>query len=195
MLKKVSLDENAAVIWAPARTDRAVAAAEPGPSWDWHGARSRCLREARRLLRDHEDAEEAVQEALTRAWRRRDSCASPDAPLGWMLQITRNEAFRVMERRARRTALEVVAEVEAEPTGDEPIEALISSVATTQALAGLRPDERLLINLRYRHDLSQAEVARTMDLPEGTVKVRLHRLRNRLKDAWQEDSQAPGPDH
>jgi len=136
-----------------------------------------------------------VQEALTRAWRRRGSCESPDAPLGWVLQITRNEALRIMERRARRTAREVVATVELERTAEEPIDALISTVATTQALAGLRPDERLLINLRYRDDLSQAEVARTMDLPEGTVKVRLHRIRKRLKDAWQEDSQAPGPDH
>ena len=136
-----------------------------------------------------------MQEALTRAWRRRGSCESPDAPLGWVLQITRNEALRIMERRARRTAREVVATVELERTAEEPIDALISTVATTQALAGLRPDERLLINLRYRDDLSQAEVARTMDLPEGTVKVRLHRIRKRLKDAWQEDSQAPRPDH
>src|SRR6266702_2576703 len=58
--------------------------------WDWTSARSRCLREARRVLRDHHDAEEAVQEALVRAWRRRDSCQSRDEPLPWLLQITRN---------------------------------------------------------------------------------------------------------
>jgi RNA polymerase sigma-70 factor, ECF subfamily len=194
LLKIVSLDENDGAIGASARTDRA-GAAHRDPPWDWHGVRSRCLREARRLLRDREDAEEAVQEALARAWRRRSSCESPDAPLGWLLQITRNEALRIMERRARRTAREVITAIEPERAGEEPIDALISTVATTQALAGLRPDERLLINLRYRDDLSQAEVARTMDLPEGTVKVRLHRIRKRLKDAWQEDSQAPGPDH
>ena len=89
----------------------------------------------------------------------------------------------------------MITATEPERVGEEPIDALIATVATTQALAGLRPDERLLLNLRYRDDLSQAEVARTMDLPEGTVKVRLHRIRKRLKDAWQEDSQAPGPDH
>lgn len=165
------------------------------PPWDWHGARARCLREAYRLLRDREDAEEAVQEALARAWRRRTSCASPDAPLAWMLQITRNEALRVMERRTRRRVREVVASAGPEPVSEEAIDTVISDVATTQALAGLGPDDRILIHLRYRHDLSQAEVARKMDLPEGTVKVRLHRIRKRLKDAWQEDSQAPGPDH
>jgi RNA polymerase sigma-70 factor (ECF subfamily) len=163
------------------------ALARPDPAWDWDGARSRCLREARRLLRDREDAEEAVQEALARAWRRRSSCASPDAPLGWMLQITRNEALRLMERRARRSAREFVTATDHERVEEAPFEALISAVATDQALAILRPEERILIHLRYQHDLSQAEVARTMDLPEGTVKVRLHRIRKRLKDAWQED--------
>ena len=45
------------------------------------------------------DAEEAVQEALVRAWLRRDACRSPEAPLPWLLEITRNEARRVLGRR------------------------------------------------------------------------------------------------
>jgi RNA polymerase sigma-70 factor, ECF subfamily len=167
-------------------TELGTAAASEAP-WDWQAARARCLREARRLLRDREDAEEAVQEALARAWRGRLSCSSPEAPLGWMLQITRNEALRMIERRTRRNSRETAAALQVERASDEPIETLISSVATSQRLACLRPEERILIHLRYRHDLSQSEVARALDLPEGTVKVRLHRIRKRLKDAWQED--------
>jgi RNA polymerase sigma-70 factor (ECF subfamily) len=166
-------------------SDTAVAMRELG--WDWHRARSSCLREARRLLRDHEDAEEAVQEALTRAWRRRGSCANPDAPLGWMLQITRHEALRLIERQSRRRAREISSDWDVERPGEEPTEALIRTVVTNQALATLRLDDRILIDLRYRQDLSHAELARKLDLPEGTVKVRLHRIRKRLKDAWQED--------
>ena len=159
-------------------------AAEVG--WDWTHARSRCLREARRVLRDSDDAEEAVQEALARAWRRRTTCASPDAPLGWMLQITRNEALRLRERIAIRAAREVCEE-DPDAGVEEPTEALVSMVATRQVLEKLRPEERFLIHLRYQRDLTQAEVARTMNVPEGTVKVRLHRLRKRLRDDWQED--------
>lgn len=165
------------------------------PSWDWRLVRSRCLREARRVLRDGDDAEEAVQEAMARAWRRRRACASPDDPLGWLLRITRNESLRLLERRSRRHAREVVTAVEPEQRVEEPIDDLISTLATRQALDALSPDERVLIHLRYRHDLSQAEVARTMDLPEGTVKVRLHRIRRRLKDAWPEDNETPRRDH
>jgi RNA polymerase sigma-70 factor (ECF subfamily) len=159
----------------------------PEPAWDWRFVRSRCLREARRVLRDREDAEEAVQEAMARAWRRRRACTTPEAPLPWMLQITRNEAFRLVERRARRADREVVTPVEPERRGEDPFDALLSRLATRQALARLRPDERALLHLRYRDDLTQAEVARTLDLPEGTVKVRLHRIRTRLRNGWPED--------
>lgn len=126
---------------------------------------------------------------MARAWRRRAACATPEDPLGWFLRITRNEALRLLERRSRRSAREVTTPDEPpERVGEEPIDHLLSRLATRQALARLRPDERVLIHLRYRHDLSQAEVARRLDLPEGTVKVRLHRIRKRLKDAWPEDN-------
>src|SRR5437868_3423639 len=82
----------------PASTFRAARATIAG---DWTSARSRCLREARRVLRDPHDAEEAVQEALVRAWRRRESCQSRDEPLPWLLQITRNESLRLLARRIR----------------------------------------------------------------------------------------------
>ena len=39
-----------------------------------------------------------MQEALARAWRGRRSCRNPEEPLAWCLQITRNEAFRLISR-------------------------------------------------------------------------------------------------
>ncbi|HVE69451.1 MAG TPA: sigma-70 family RNA polymerase sigma factor [Solirubrobacteraceae bacterium] len=153
--------------------------------------RSRCLREARRVLRDGDDAEEAVQEAMARAWRRRRACANPEAPLGWLLQITRNEALRVLEGRTRRADREVATPVEPEHPGEDPFDALLARLDTRSALAGLRPEERALLHLRYRHDLTQAEMARRLGLPEGTVKVKLHRIRKKLKNGWpEEDDQA-----
>jgi RNA polymerase sigma-70 factor (ECF subfamily) len=189
LLKIVSLEENNEAIERLALIGQA-AAAEPDPPWDWHGARSRCLREASRLLRNPEDAEEAVQEALTRAWRRRRACASPEEPMGWMLAITRNEALRLMERRARRTSLEVVTEHAPEGDAVEPMESAIAGLAAAELLGALNAEERMLVTLRYRHDLSQAEVARRMGLPEGTVKVRLHRLHKRLRESLERDDLA-----
>jgi len=131
---------------------------------------------------------------MARGWRRRHACANADDPLGWLLRITHNEALRLLERRGRRSAREVDTPAAPEPAVEAPYDSLISSLATRQALAKLPHDERLLIHLRYRHDLSQAEVARALDLPEGTVKVRLHRIRNQLRNAWPQDIQAPRRD-
>ena len=166
-------------------------AALPDPIWDWRVVRTRCLHEARRVLRNREDAEEAVQEAMARAWRRRAACTTPEDPIGWLLTITRNEALRVLERLSRRSEREVATSWDPpESRFEQPIDDLLSELATRDAIACLRPDDQVLIHLHYRHDLSQAEVARRLDLPEGTIKVRLHRIRARLRDAWPEDNQA-----
>jgi RNA polymerase sigma-70 factor, ECF subfamily len=158
---------------------------DPG-LWEWAAARQRCLREARRILRNGDDAEEAVQEAFMRAWRKRDACRTPSAPLPWLMQITRNEAMRLAARRSRRQASEIPdAEPEATPISDAetPIDRTLTSVATEQALSVLGDDERRLLRLRYEEDLTQGQVAAALGVPEGTVKVRLHRVRARLRDA------------
>jgi RNA polymerase sigma-70 factor (ECF subfamily) len=152
--------------------------------WEWAPARQRCLREARRILGNRDDAEEAVQEAFVRAWRKRAACRTPGAPLPWLVQITRNEAMRLAARRSRRQASEIPeAEPDAVPVaiGDTPLDQALTSVATEQALSTLCEEERRLLRLRYQEDLTQGQVAAALGVPEGTVKVRLHRVRARLR--------------
>jgi RNA polymerase sigma-70 factor (ECF subfamily) len=153
----------------------------PAEHWDWLGLRSQCLREARRLL-PRGEAEEAVQEALVRAWRLQHACRAPEAPLPWVLQITRNEARRLFARRARRFDREFVdpAPPEAEDEDGELV-GTTTRVTVEQALSGLADADRRLLRLRYAEDLTQAEVARRLGVPEGTAKVRLHRARRRLR--------------
>jgi RNA polymerase sigma-70 factor (ECF subfamily) len=152
-----------------------------GPGWDWAALRSRCLREARRLLPGAE-AEEAVQEALVRAWTRRHACRTPEAPLPWILEITRNESRRLLRRRARRPHPAPVDPVPCEPEAeDDMLTGTTTRVTVEQALARLQDADRRVLRLRYADDLTQAEVARRLGVPEGTVKVRLHRARGRLR--------------
>ena len=167
----------------PAATSR-PASPDPG-LWEWAPARQRCLREARRILGNRDDAEEAVQEAFIRAWRKRAACRTPGAPLPWLLQITRNESMRLAARRSRRQASEIPeAEPEAAPSGpaaDAELDQTLTSVATEQALSTLGEEERRLLRLRYEEDMTQGQVAAALGVPEGTVKVRLHRVRARLR--------------
>ena len=149
--------------------------------WDWNLARARCLREARRILRSPAEAEDAVQNAFLRAWRNSASCRTPDAPLPWLLQITRHEALRVLRQNARLELSEGLAEEPAQEDSD--LDGVPERVDVDRVLQNLSPDDRRLLELRYNHDLTQPAVAAELGIPEGTVKVRLHRLRSRLRVA------------
>ena len=148
---------------------------------DWDSARARCLREAQRILRSRAEAEDAVQEAFLRAWRYSGSCRTPDAPLPWLLQITRNEALRVLRQNASRGETEEIAD---EPGADDPdLAAATDRMDVRRLLATLSHEDRRLLELRYTDDLTQPRMAAELGIPEGTVKVRLHRLRSRLRVA------------
>jgi RNA polymerase sigma-70 factor, ECF subfamily len=134
------------------------------------------------LHRPH-DAEEVVQEALARAWRGKHACHTPEAPLPWCLQITRNEALRLIGRRRASPRLELLEDTEDLPeelTRLEVPQALVR-IDVHRALKMLTPPERGLIELRYMYDCSHSEIAQTLEIPETTARVRLHRVHNRLR--------------
>jgi RNA polymerase sigma-70 factor (ECF subfamily) len=149
--------------------------------WGGPRDRERCLREARRFL-PGADAEDAVQEALLRAWRKDDAWIAADGPLPWLLTITRNEALRVLAR-ARTSVPEPVGDAPELPLDDPELERVALRLDVRAALERLPEDDRSLLELRYRDDLTQQAVASRLGIPEGTVKIRLHRLRARLRAA------------
>jgi RNA polymerase sigma-70 factor (ECF subfamily) len=145
------------------------------------------LREARRIVGNQHDAEEAVQEALARAWRAGSGAVDIDSPTAWLLHITRNESLRLLERRSRVRTRELPEATAAEPSAEDGrIEQLVAGSHTRQALGRLAPADRELLLLRYGEDLTQPELARRLHVPEGTVKVRLHRVRKRFAEALEE---------
>jgi RNA polymerase sigma-70 factor (ECF subfamily) len=164
-----------------------VLAAPGRPEWDWADLRRRSRAEALRVLGDPYTADEAAQEAMTRAWRQRHRCRTPGTPGPWIAQIARNEALRVRAGEIRQTAVATKAANSHLGAGTPAEDALISKLSVQQVLAGLTLEERRLIDLRYEADLAQPVIARILGVPEGTVKVRLHRLRKRLRKVITED--------
>jgi RNA polymerase sigma-70 factor (ECF subfamily) len=145
-------------------------------TWDWNDVHRLALGETRRVLGAGQDAEDAAQDAAIRAWRRRATCHG--APAAWVRTIAHNEALRVAGRRRDEVPLDDEAAplaCEAHGTGD--------AHDVRVAIRALEASDRLLLLLRYWGDLTQPEVARATSLPEGTVKVRLHRARERLRMA------------
>jgi RNA polymerase sigma-70 factor, ECF subfamily len=148
------------------------------PAWDWAGLSRSASLEARRLLRDPYDAEDAAQEAMVRAWRQRSSCRSPEAPEGWLRQIARNEALRNHGRALSREWEPLAEDPDA---GDDPLERLTERIYLDEVLGNLRGQDRLLVLLRYKLDLPDVEIAERLGIAQTTVRVRLHRLKKELR--------------
>jgi RNA polymerase sigma factor (sigma-70 family) len=148
--------------------------------WDWSDLRLRCLRETRRVLGHGVAAEDATQEALIRAWRQRDSCQDPRRPGPWVSTIARREALRLAGRHGADRPLDL-ARCATSPRleiGDWE-----AGSDVRDALGGLGAEDRWLVFAHYWEDRPCHDLSRQLGCPEATVRVRLHRLRRRLRDA------------
>ena len=142
---------------------------------------------ARWLTRNHEDAEDVVQEAFLRAFSGLENLRSADAK-AWLLTIVRNTSLTWMKRNRNAAAtidLEEQLEDPSEPSPD-PEEMLLISFDREQvrkALEQLPSEFREAIVLRELEGFSYKEIATTIGVPLGTVMSRLSRGREWLRRA------------
>lgn len=133
------------------------------------------------VLRDRGLAEDAVQEAYLRAFRRLGDLDEPDALVGWLRRIVITVALN-MRRAHRRTLLQLddVAEI---PVLDE--EETRWTAQQRDRLAGallvLNADERRLCDRRYHGGWSMARLARDAGVNDAVMRKRLQRIREKLR--------------
>lgn len=121
-------------------------------------------------------AEEAVDEALARAWRR---WGQLDDPAAWVYRVARNWATSWWRRR-RWLADERPPEVAVDEALPHPPDPVLGA-----ALAELPEHHRAVLALRIGAEYSVAETARALDVPEGTVKSRTSRALEALREAME----------
>jgi RNA polymerase sigma-70 factor, ECF subfamily len=133
---------------------------------------------AYRYASNPSEAEDIAQDALLRAWRRRSTLRDSERRNQWLATIVRNEAFR----QHARVRPDPTATIEfSEGAEDERVLAAVELADIHAALKLLSQRDRRLLQMKYEEDLTQAMIASRLGIPEGTVKVRLHRARNRLR--------------
>ena len=139
---------------------------------------SKMSRLAARLAPDA-DRDDVVQEALVRAWRKRDQYdQSRGTAATWLLAITADQARRA---RRRRRPFALVGEIKV------PSRSLDDRVDVEAAVARLARRQRLAVDCFYFVGLSVAETAAIMGCSEGTVKSTLSDARNRLRPMLEVD--------
>ncbi len=163
------------------RLDQRSGNGEESPDdWDWGEVQRTCKRIAYRYARHDLEAEDLAQAAVLRAWQRRDSLRDRRKRRPWLATIVRNEALGEFKK-VRPSPVDMF-EVQ-EGADDERVIATVEQADLHAALGRLNERDRQLVRLRYDEDMTQVAIARRLGIPVGTVKVRLHRVRAKLRRA------------
>lgn len=133
------------------------------------------------LSRDPQVAEDVVQESMVRAWRGLDGLQDDDKARPWLVTIVRREYFRFRERQREETLdpsiIADIAEQDADP--------LVQELRT--AIFALEDNYREPLALQVLMGHTTEEIAEIMGLSQGAVLTRLHRAREKLRQAFVED--------
>ncbi|MDP3710905.1 MAG: RNA polymerase sigma factor [Mycobacteriales bacterium] len=158
---------------------------------------ARAYRTACLVLRNADEAEDAVQDAFLRVWRFRDAVPDGDGRRAWLYRVVVNACMSQVRARQSRTRLDdgdLGLEVlpDREPTPADAAERSVLAGTVLDALADLPEHLRVPVVLRYYSGLSEKEIAVAIDRRPGTVKSRLHDARQRLAldprlSAWARD--------
>jgi RNA polymerase sigma-70 factor (ECF subfamily) len=155
--------------------------------------RSKLYYHALCILRDSQEAYDAVQEVFIKALRE-PRFFTPDFQMkAWLFRVTSNLCFNIVRDKKRRGGLLTSRREEAAP--QQPAVSASQQVQNGQvrdemlsALDNLTPAHREILLLRYYNDLSYNEIAGVLQVKLGTVMSRLSRARTRLAGVL-------GPEH
>jgi RNA polymerase sigma-70 factor, ECF subfamily len=126
------------------------------------------------ILRDPDEAHDAVQEAAFKAWRRIGQLNSGASARAWFLAIIANQC-----RSIRRTRWWSVLRVPSLEAADEPFE--FESADLDRALAELPEEDRLVLFLHFFLDLPVDEVGAVVGLSAAGAKTRIYRAAKKLR--------------
>jgi RNA polymerase sigma-70 factor (ECF subfamily) len=154
--------------------------------------RPRALAIAMKVLRNRDDAEDAVQDAMLKVWRNLDRFEGRASFTTWLHRIVMNASLDILRKRSGRAEGAVVDErgddyqPKLEPAHGQTPESEMGiaemQVLVRAAVARLAPVQKQAIILREFEDCAYDEIAEAAACPIGTVMSRLHHARQRVAE-------------
>jgi RNA polymerase sigma-70 factor, ECF subfamily len=158
----------------------------------------RCYRLARSILANDADAADATQDAFVSAWRQLPRLRDPAVFDSWLNRIVANAALMARRHRVRLREVSVrPADTSAESPQPEPrtdlrtrtqMDEFVDNDAIGRAFDRLRPQDRMILVLHHVEERPVAEIARSLGIPVGTAKWRLHAARTALEKAMEAEA-------
>jgi len=143
------------------------------------------------ILHQEQDCSDAVQEAVLKAYAKRDTLKNPSCFKTWIIRILINECYTFLRRQRRQISMEPELMEGNLPDAQADFGAYVKEeyLDLYQAINSLKEQDKICVLLFYMEDYSVSEVAQILQIPEGTVKSRLHKSRIQLKDMLKEDQE------
>lgn len=134
---------------------------------------------AKSILKQDEDCEDAAQEAVTKAFEHLETLQNDRYAKTWLIRILINVCYDLAEKRKRQQVFE-----EEKYRREEQ---RIDYRDLYEALFLLEGENRLVLVLHYLEGFQVKEISEMLGIPEGTVKSRLYRGREKLKKILTEE--------
>jgi RNA polymerase sigma-70 factor (ECF subfamily) len=145
---------------------------------------------AHRILRDVDDAGDALQTTLLRIWRDLPSLRDPERIEAWAYRTLVRACHDELRKRRRHAPPLHLLPAEGAAEAD-PAVTVADREQLERAFARLPIEQRAAIVLQYYRDLTLPDIAEILQVPVGTVRSRLHYARAALRAALEADARPP----
>jgi RNA polymerase sigma-70 factor (ECF subfamily) len=142
---------------------------------------------ARRILRDVDLAEDAVQQALVIAWRELPRLRDPDRFDAWLQRTLVHACYAEARRKRTWTSNIRVLPIEG-PAGADEVASLIDRDEIERGFRRLPPEQRAVLVLHHYLGLELAEIAELLGIPNGTARSRLHYAHRAMRAVLEADA-------
>lgn len=136
------------------------------------------------FVNDYDAAQDLVQETFIIVWQKQETFRNESAIGTWIFRIASNNCLRQIEKQKRfpKSELSIHLSEEKQTSLEPQIQFLYKCIAE------LPETERIIISLELE-DVKQAEIAKIVGLSEANVRVKIHRIKEKLTQKFQENGQ------
>lgn len=139
----------------------------------------------RRLVVDHEDANDVLQNVFIRVWNGLENFRADSQLYTWLYRIATNESLSFLEQQKKRAAVslsDVESGLENKVKADKHFDAAKLEWKLQLAIQRLPEKQRLVFTLRYYDEMPYEEMSQVLDTSEGALKASYHHAVKKIED-------------
>jgi RNA polymerase sigma factor (sigma-70 family) len=139
----------------------------------------------RRMLVDHEDTNDVLQNVFIRVWNGLDNFREDAQLYTWLYRIATNESLTFIEQQKKRAAVsldEVESSISNKVTADKHFDPNKLEWKLQVAIQQLPEKQRVVFNLRYYDEMPYEEMSRVLETSEGALKASYHHAVKKIED-------------